>query len=109
MSTAIYLENARNVLLKNVWIRGFNTGIVAKNSDFLADNIQLSNNLVGIYAENSFATLYRCYFNNNAIDIIANRSSIHQIDTIAKKILEIPNYSQRYEFLELSQISEILL
>ena len=90
MTTAIYLKNAKNIFLRNLIVKCFDFGIVSKNSTFLADRLLLAGNRVDMYVENSFGTIYRSHF-DNIIDIIVNNSTLHRIDTIAMKILEIPN------------------
>ena len=65
MATAIYMQNAKNVILKNVTIRGFDFGIVSRNCTFLANRLFLIDNKVGIYAENSLGTIYKSYLNYN--------------------------------------------
>ncbi|RLI85726.1 MAG: hypothetical protein DRO98_06530, partial [Archaeoglobales archaeon] len=59
--------------------------------------------------KNSIGTIHRGYFRDNAIDIVVNASSIHVIDTVAKRILEIAKEYSRYEFIELGYIASRII
>jgi len=109
MATAIYLNGVRQAVLNNVVVRGFDVALLAKNSNFIAQDFQSLNNFVGVYAENSSGTIHRGYFKDNVIDIVANSSSIHVIDTVASRILEIAEKYYRYEFMELGYIASKIL
>jgi len=109
MATAIYLEGVRQATLRNVMVRGFDIALLAKNSNFIAEDFYSIGNFVGVYAKNSIGTIHRGYFRDNAIDIVVNTSSIHVIDTVAKRILEIARNYYRYEFIELGYIASRII
>jgi len=105
MATAIYLDKSRGVVLDNVSIVGFEKGIHAKDSEFLVRNCHFSENKIGIESINSFGSIYNSEFRENVIDLIVNRSSIHLVDTIAKKIMEITRNGSRIEDVEANWIA----
>ena len=109
MTIAIYLEGVRQATLRNVMVRGFDIALSVKNSNFIAEDFYSIGNFVGVYAKNSIGTIHRGYFRDNAIDIVANTSSIHVIDTVAKRILEIARNYYRYELIELGYIASRII
>ncbi|AKG91064.1 hypothetical protein GAH_01649 [Geoglobus ahangari] len=100
MTTAICLERSRGVVLDNVSIVGFEKGIYAKDSEFLVRNCYISENKIGIESVNSFGSIHNSEFRKNDIDLIVNRSSIHVVDTIAEKVMEITRNGSRIEDIE---------
>jgi len=109
MTTAIRLEGVRQAILRNVMVRDFDVALSVKNSNFIAEDFYSIGNFIGVYAKNSIGTIHRGYFKDNAIDIVVNASSIHVIDTVAKRILEIAKEYSRYEFIELGYIASRII
>jgi len=109
MTTAIHLEGVRRATLRNVMVRGFDIALSVKNSSFIAEDFYSIGNFIGVYAKNSIGTIHRGYFRDNAIDIVVNASSIHVIDTVARRILEIAGNYYRYEFIELGYIASRII
>lgn len=105
MTTAICLDRSRGVILDNVSIVGFEKGLYAKDSEFLVRNCHFSENKIGIESVNSLGSIYNSEFRENVIDLIVNRSSIHVVDTIAEKVMEITRNGSRIEDVEANWIA----
>ena len=87
MSTAIFVRGARNVILDNVYIHGFVKGIVLENASAVLRGVKTVGCGIGLEARHSHVTTISSVFVGNAIDILAERASIHLIDTIAMNII----------------------
>jgi hypothetical protein len=107
MATAIALHGTNNIILRNVWIDGFNKGIEAVNSNLLLGGVHVQRCGVGLDLMNSYASVHDSKFVDNAIDIIVNKSTVFVINTIAYRILEIlpkgdyrlnPYYAERIAY-----------
>ena len=84
---AIRLRNAKNVVLRNNYISGFDIGIDAVNSDINMSRNRIQNCDIGLRLTNSQAEFHNDYFSDNDIDIAVNNSRTELIDTIARRIL----------------------
>ncbi len=93
---ALDLSNAREVILRNVTIKNFPKGIVAKNSQVSMNNVYLYNNNIGLDIYSSNFKIENSYFCNVGIDvIIKGQSKVEFIKTNVRKILSIIGmYSQ---------------
>lgn len=92
MATAIRLHNAKNTIVRNCYVSGFNKGIEAINSDVLLSNNKFQKCGVGLELINSKAVVHNSYFMDNVIDIVVNKSKAQLIDSLARRILAIlPN------------------
>lgn len=89
MTTAIALRRANNVIVRNVWISGFNKGIEAVNSNLLLSGVHVQRSGIGLELINSYASIHSSKFIDNAIDMIVNKSTAFIINTIASRILRI--------------------
>jgi hypothetical protein len=89
IATAIRLHGANRTILRNVWIRGFNKGIEAVNSNLLLSGVNVQRCGTGLGLVNSYASVHRSSFLDNAIDIVVDKSTAFIINTIAYRILEI--------------------
>ena len=87
MATAIMLRGARNVLLDNVVIRGFERGIVAENSSLLMNRVRVVNGGIGVLLRRSYANILNSQIYGNLIDILAEESNVNIINSIALKII----------------------
>jgi len=89
LATAIKLENASKVFMRNVSIRGFNKGIEAINSDLLLSGVDVRRCGIGVELVNTHATFHDTFLMDNNVDLVVNNSNAHLIDTIAKRILAV--------------------
>jgi hypothetical protein len=89
MATAIKLDKASRVVLRNVSIRGFNKGIEAIDSDLLLSGVDVQRCGAGVELVRSNATFHDAKIRDNTIDLIINNSKAHIINTIAQRIVEI--------------------
>jgi hypothetical protein len=87
MATAIAIKDAKNVIIDNAFIRGFEKGIVVEDSSISLNRIIIAQNKIGLIAKGSFVTIKDSLFIDNEIDILAENASIDIIDSIAKSIL----------------------
>jgi hypothetical protein len=87
LSAAIVVRGARNVLLDNVFIRGFGRGIVLENSSAVLNRVTVSQSGIGLVARRSHAVVNQSAFIGNKIDILAENASLELIDTIVKNLL----------------------
>jgi hypothetical protein len=96
MSSAIVMHNAKNVILRNVWISGFRKGVEAVNSNLLLNNVHIRRCNIGLNLINSNATIHNSMLIENSIDIIVNRSTAFIIESMVRRIMEIlPNGDYR--------------
>jgi hypothetical protein len=96
MATAIALHGARNVVLRNVQILGFQKGVEAVNSNLLLSGVHIQRSAIGLDLLNSYATIHDTRFTENVIDIVVNKSVAFVIDSAVRKIMEIlPNSDYR--------------
>jgi len=89
LATAIALRSAKNVLMRNVTISGFNKGIEALDSNLLLSGVNVQRCGVGLDLISSNAAIYRSQLIDNAIDIVVNKSRAFLINTLAYRILRI--------------------
>jgi len=87
MTTAIMLRGARNVLLDNVVIRGFERGIVAENSSLLMNRVRAVNGGIGVLLRRSYANILNSQVYGNLIDVLTEESDVNIINSIALKII----------------------
>ena len=117
VATAIALRSAKNVLMRNVTIRGFDKGIQALNSNLLLSGVNVQRCGVGLDLINSNAAISRSQLIDNAIDIVVNKSRAFLINTLAHRILQIlprgdyrinPYHIERiaYKIINTADISE---
>jgi hypothetical protein len=94
--SAILMHNAKNVILRNIWISGFSKGVEAVNSNLLLNNVHIRRCNIGLNLVNSNATIYNSILIDNTIDIIVKRSTAFIIESIVHRIMEIlPNGDYR--------------
>ncbi len=86
MATAIYVRGARNVVLDNVVIRGFDKGIVLEDTYATLNRVYVTQTNIGLLARKNYALINQSLFLDNAIDILAENASLDMIDTIARTI-----------------------
>ena len=87
MTTAIMLRRARNALLDNVVIRGFERGIVAENSSLLMNRVRVVNGGIGVLLRRSYANILNSQIYGNLIDVLAEESDVNIINSIVLKII----------------------
>jgi hypothetical protein len=96
MSSAIVMHNAKNVILRNVWISGFRKGVEAVNSNLLLNSVHIRRCDIGLNLVNSNATIHNSMLIENTIDVIVNRSTVSIIESMVRRIMEIlPNGDYR--------------
>ncbi|AEF96065.1 hypothetical protein [Methanotorris igneus] len=96
--TAIKLNNARDVVLRNVIIKNFPVGIVAENSQVSMSRVYLHNNDIGLDVHSSNLTIANSQFSNRGADIvIKGKSRVEIIDTVVRKILNIIGTSSQLD------------
>ncbi len=71
MATAIYVRGARNVVLDNVVIRGFDKGIVLEDTYATLNRVYVTQTNIGLLARKNYALINQSLFLDNAIDILA--------------------------------------
>ena len=89
LATAIALRSAKNVLMRNVTISGFNKGIEALDSNLLLSGVNVQRCGVGLDLISSNAAIYRSQLIDNAIDMVVNKSRAYLINTQVYRILRI--------------------
>ena len=89
VGTAIAMNGAQNVVLRNVGISGCRKGIEATNSNLLLDNVHIQRSGIGLDLVNSQAAIHNSKFIENQIDVVVNSSTAYMINTIARRILQI--------------------
>jgi len=113
MRIGILAKNARNIILDNVYIRGFDCGIALENSKALLNRVHVSHSGIGLIARKSYVTLNRSVFLKNKIDILVEITSLEMIDTVARIIKAyLSNVSTIYYNINpyqlISQANEVL-
>ena len=86
MSAAISIRKAKGVILDNVFIHGFRQGIILDDSSAILNRVTISHGEVGLAMRRSYALVRRSLFLGNKIDVLADRSSLELIDTVARVI-----------------------
>lgn len=89
MATAIALRGAKNVLMRNVTVSGFNKGVEAFDSNLLLSEVNIQRCGIGLDLISSNATIHRSQLIDNAIDIVVNKSRAYLINTLTYRILQI--------------------
>ena len=89
MATAIALRGAKNVLMRNVTVSGFNKGVDAFDSNLLLSGVNIQRCGIGLDLISSNATIHRSQLIDNAIDIVVNKSRAYLINTLTYRILRI--------------------
>ncbi len=89
MATAIKLDKCSRVLLQDTFIRGFNKGIEAIDSDLMLSGVDVQRCATGVELVRSNATFHDAQMRDNTVDLVINNSQAHIINTIARRIIEI--------------------
>jgi len=89
MSVGIRLQGARNVLLDNVFVTGFDKGLELVESDAILDEVIVRKCNVGLNVERSNVLVQNSTIIENVIDLIVNRSTVFLMNVIAHRILEV--------------------
>jgi hypothetical protein len=87
LATAIELNSAKNVTIKNCMISGFDIGVSSKNSSATFDNTTFHNNRIAIDLQNSNTTIINSSFVDNQIDILINNAPLTVINSILHTII----------------------
>ena len=110
MPTGIYIKGAKNVLLQDVVIRGFEKGIIAENSEAFLNRVTLQNNVVGIETLNSRLTVVSSQFENNVIDLLMHKKSVvEKIDTAMNLIIDVSSGVASIEALNIQELAREVL
>lgn len=89
MATAISMHGAKNVYFKDVFIRGFRTGIEATDSTFFMGGSNIQGCGIGVALNNSDAVFHGTSIIDNAIDMVVNKSRAYLINSLARRVLEL--------------------
>ncbi|NJE13752.1 hypothetical protein [Thermococcus sp. LS2] len=110
MPTGIYMKGAKNVLLQDVVIRGFEKGIIAEDSEAFLNRVTLRDNIIGIETLNSRLTIVSSRFENNVIDLLMKKKTeIEKIDTAMHLVLDVTSSASSIEAINVQSLARQVL